>query len=269
MSAPNAPLFAGLPRATHATSAGPCELPILYSDASLLGLIYRVPVDATRSLVDPNFEPWSILGRATVVLCFFEYRETTIGPYGEIGLGVLVKRRGASPSLVGALADLRKETDAGLYVVNLPVTTEAARAAGRELWGYPKYVAPMESRFDAEGVRFTLGGELTVSMGPSRGPQSAGLPFVLYSVARGRILRTIVDVDHRQRWGGARSAAIAVHGDGPTARTVKALRLDARKPSLAFRTDAMRSILPAGRDMGPSAPQGRTGDTRRATEVTP
>jgi hypothetical protein len=33
---------------------------------------------------------------------------------------------------------------------------------------------------------------------------------------------------------------------------VKALGLDAMKPSLAFRTDRMRSILPLGEDMGPS-----------------
>src|SRR5205814_2655170 len=256
-------------RKTHATSAGPCELPILYSGASLLGLLYRVDGAKVRPLVDANFEAWTVFGKATVMLCFFDYRETTIGPYGEIGLGVLIKRKGTSPSLVGALADLRKETDAGLYVVNLPVTTEAARAAGRELWGYPKYVAPMQSTFDATGVRFTLGGELTVTMGPSGGPRTAGIPFVLYSVAKGRVLRTVVDVDHRQQWGGASSVKLEVHGDGPTARTVKALGLDGAKPALAFRTDAMRSILPMGQDMGPSVNAGARGDTLRASEVQP
>jgi hypothetical protein len=129
MSAPTDPFFAGLQRKTQATSAGPCDLPILYSDASLLGLLYRVEPAKAAPLIDVNFEPWVVLGKAIAMLCFFDYRATTIGPYGEVGLGVLVRRRGSSPSLTRALGDLRKERAAGLYVLNLPVTTEAARAA--------------------------------------------------------------------------------------------------------------------------------------------
>jgi hypothetical protein len=83
-------------------------------------------------------------------------------------------------------------------------------------------------------------------MGPSRGPSTRGLPFVLFSVNEGRMLRTIVDVDNQVRWGGAGTAEVAITGDGPTSRTVKALGLDRAKPALAFRADAMRSILPAG-----------------------
>jgi hypothetical protein len=235
-----------------ATSAGPCELPILYTDASMLTLFYRVdPVVAAGLSADAPFEPWTILGNAVAVVCAFEYRATTIGPYGELGIGILVRRRGSKPSLVRGLVDLRKEKDAGLLVVDLPVTTESACAAGRELWGYPKYVTTMETDFGQERIRFGLGKELVLTMGKSRGPTTPGIPYVTYSVdPEGRVLRTIVDVDHRVRWGGARSVRIDVTGDGPSARTVKALALDTRAPVLAFRTDAMRSILPLGEEMG-------------------
>jgi hypothetical protein len=37
-------------------------------------------------------------------------------------------------------------------VVDLPVTTEAANAAGRELWGYPKFVTSID--FALTGRRF-------------------------------------------------------------------------------------------------------------------
>ncbi len=254
MPPPNDPFFAPVRTQPHTTSAGPCALPILYWDASLVGLLYRVDVAKARPLVDPNFEPWLVFGKAIAMFCCFEYRQSTIGPYGEVGLGLLVKRKGSKPSLLGALRDsMRTEIDGGLYIVNLPVTTEGARAAGQELWGYPKYVSPMTMSFREDGVRFGLGSELTLTMGPSRGLVTRGLPFVLYSVNdETRVLRTIVDVDHKQRWGGAASARIEITGNGPTARTVKALGLDAAAPMLAFRTNAMRSILPAGIDKGPS-----------------
>jgi hypothetical protein len=243
--------FAGHPQKTFSTSAGPCELPIFYTDASLLGLIYRVDPARAAPLVPTPFEPWVVLGKAMALVCAFDYRATTIGPYGEAGVAVFVKRAGSAPSLVRALIDIRKVKDVGLHVASLPVTTEGARAAGVELWGYPKYLTQMETTFGHDGVRFVLRGELELTMGRSGSLQTGGMPFVTYSVNRdGRVLRTIVDVDHRVRWGGAGSVEMKVLGDGPMVKCVKALGLDGAKPSLAMRTDAMRSILPAGEDMG-------------------
>ena len=238
--------FSAVGRSAVQTSAGPCDLPIFYKDTSFLTLIYRVDPAAAAPLVDPAFEPWVVLGKGLVLLCLFDYRTTTIGPYGEIGLGALVKRRATSPSLLRAALDMRKEKDAGLFIFNLLVLTAKACAAGRELWGYPKYVTPIDASFTAAGARIALGSELVVTMGPSRGLSTRGLPFVLFSVNEGRVPRTIVDVDNQVRWGGAATAEVAITGDGPTSRTVKALGLDRAKPALAFRTDAMRSILPAG-----------------------
>jgi hypothetical protein len=246
------PFFAAVRPEPVATAAGPCELPILYTDASLLGLVYRVDPALARPLVgDAPFEPWTMLGRAITVACFFEYRATSIGPYGEIGLAVLVRRAGTEPSRLGALRDLRDAHDAGLLVVNLPVTTETARAAGVELWGYPKYVTGIETEFRPDGVRIVLQNELRLTMTRGRGLVTRGQPFVTLSVSpRGRVLRTIVEVDHKVRWGGGRSVHLEILGDGPTARNARALGLDSSKPTLAFSTDRMRSILPAGEDLG-------------------
>ena len=257
MTPPNDPFFAPVSRTPRNTRAGVCDVPILYWDAGMVGLLYRVAPERTRGLVSEDFEPWVVFGKAIAMFCFFEYRQTSIGPYGEVGLGLLVKRKGSSPSLLRALADMRKETDCGLHVINLPVTSESACAAGKEIWGYPKYVTPMETSFRPHGVRFALGREIVMTMGASGKMATAGLPFVLYSVSdEARILRTVIDVDHRQRWGGAGTVKIEVTGDGPTARTVKALGLDAAAPMLAFRTDGMRSILPAGTDMGAAISKG-------------
>lgn len=124
----NPAFFDNHARETVPTSRGSCELPILYEDASLLTAIWRVDAARARPLVPIDFEPWLVLGKALAMLCLFEYRQTSIGPYGEIGIGVLVRKKGSKPSLLRVLGDLRKEEDQGLYVINLPVTTEEARA---------------------------------------------------------------------------------------------------------------------------------------------
>ncbi len=186
-SAP-APAFQAIPffaaasanRRAVTTSAGPCDLPILYADASLLTLVYAVRPELARAHVDQaGLEPLVAFGKAWMVLCAFEYRATTIGPYGELGLGVLAKRKGTAPSLLSLARDQRAVRDAGLFVTNLPVTTEPARAAGEELWGFPKYVSGIETSFRKDGVRITLERELENFAEARVPPEDGGPPPLL------------------------------------------------------------------------------------------
>jgi hypothetical protein len=234
------------------TSAGPCALPILYFDASVLTLVYAVDPALARSFVDTRgFEPLVVFGQAWVVFSAFEYRETAIGPYGEVGVGVLAKRTGTWPSLIGLVRDQRKEQGAGIFVTNLPVTTDSARAAGFELWGFPKYLTGIDTTFRKDRIRVVLEGEFEVTMRRGLSVKTRGLPLVLFSVNQaGRALRTIVETDSVVEWGGAGSVEVKMLGDGPTAKTMRGLRLDSRQPLLAYCTDGLRSILPAGQDAG-------------------
>ncbi len=236
-------------RETVQTSAGPCDLPITYEDASLLTAMWRVDPSVAQPLVPSHLEPWTIFGKALAMLCIFEYRRTSIGPYGEIGLGILTRRKGTKPSLVRVLRDLRAEEDQALWVVNLPVTTEGARAAGVEIWGFPKYVSPIETRFVRDEVRAELSGEFVLTMGKGRSVRTAGLPFVTYSMNGDHLVRTVVDVDHHIRWGGASTVDLRLTGEGPTAKSIRALGIEGKRPAFAFRTDDMRSVLPRGKDL--------------------
>jgi hypothetical protein len=249
---PDDPFFLGVSPEPVSTSAGPCPLPILYFDASLLMLVYSVDPALARPFVDARgFEPLVLFGKAWAVFAAFEYRESTIGPYGEVGVGVLSKRVGTSPSLLGLVRDQRKEKNAGIYVTNLPVTTTSARAAGFELWGFPKYVTGIETTFRKDGIRVVLEREVLVTMSRGLSVKTRGLPLVLFSVNEARrVLRTIVETDSVVEWGGAGSVGVKILGDGPTAQTMRGLRMDVRQPVAAYCTDRLRSILPRGEDAG-------------------
>ena len=92
-----------------------------------------------------------------------------------------------------------------------------------------------------------------MSIGQPGNVVTPGIPFILMSVKNDRVLRTTVEVDHRLRWGGAPSTEVRVLGEGPTADNVVRLGLDAVKPTAAWRTLRMRSVLPLGKDLGPAA----------------
>ena len=112
----------------------------------------------------------------------------TLGPYDEIGLVIAVVRKHVKPRLghwLQALGDAdNPNREMGWFVLHLPVTTKAACAAGREIWGFPKFVSAIEfERFgssakiqladpdhlnDASRAIMDLSGKLGVGMpGPS------------------------------------------------------------------------------------------------------
>ena len=105
-------------------SIGSVELPIRYTDGSALACIYRVDLaDARAVMASECFEPLPVGGKAMAQLMALEYRETSVGPYNELGVLVLARRTGSAPSAVRSLVKPASVEDAGWYVVNLPVTT--------------------------------------------------------------------------------------------------------------------------------------------------
>ncbi len=245
--------FFDVPRTTAGAGGDACQLPLLYRDGSQFGVFYAVDLARARQLVSSQaIEPWPVLGRAFAAIYVWEYRDSSIGSYGEVGLGIQCRRVGSRPSLPRLGLDMGAQDDQGIWVVSLPVTTQAAFGAGVEIWGYPKYVAPITTRFRHDGASVTLADELDLSIGALHGPSLGGQPVITMTERKGRLLRTRIDVQHRARWGSGRSARLVLRADGPTSRAASALGLDEMKPVAAFRVDRFQARLGEGVDLGPA-----------------
>ncbi|TJY56217.1 hypothetical protein E4T66_19855 [Sinimarinibacterium sp. CAU 1509] len=241
------PFLAATPQVEAHCSAGRCDMPILYEDASQVFAFWRVPLaDAAALMPDGRLEPMPVFGKAIAGFVAFEYRDTSAGAYNEIGLVILVRRRQTSPSLWRLLRHPEREPDAGFYVVNLPVTTPLARAAGVEFWGYPKYVKPIPTHFARESVHIELDGELTFDHRSGHGVGVDAFTVTTFSILKGKLIHTVIPTHGRLRFGGAGSVVLKITGDGPAARTVQALGMDRSRPLAVFRNDALRVILPYG-----------------------
>jgi hypothetical protein len=248
----NDSFFRFIERKTRETSAGSCDLPILYYDASLGGVIYRVDLNTVVELLGEfsPFEPQSIFGKALCFVVFFEYRGSTVGRYNEVALAIQVKRKGTSPSLLRLARDIRQQEEQALWVVNLPVTTKEARAAGLEIWGFPKYVTGIDTDFTANHTGVTLENEFILEMRNPGGIRIKGQPFVNFTINEGHLIRTIVEVDNKVQFGSAGTVKLKIIGNGPTANNMKILGLAELSPFLTFRADGFRSILPDGKNLG-------------------
>lgn len=158
------------------SSSGPVPLPIIYLDGSLVGAFYLVDPDIAQSLLPETMEPLTIpwpINKAISGIFMFEFRNTSIGEYGEMGLTIQARKAGSNASLMRYACDMManmyhldlllsfcEQISTGLYVVTLPVTTESAQSAGREIWGFNKYLNGIQSDFEDPSVmKFKLESE--------------------------------------------------------------------------------------------------------------
>jgi len=250
------PFFA-VPQTAVTTTEGEVQLPICYFDCSHYMALFRVDAaKAAAQLQDLPLEPVLVSRKAVAILSFFKYRDTTLGPYHEVGLALLVTPRGR-PQPLGSFTDLLQQTrneNLGSYVLDLPVSTPAARAAGCEIWGYPKFVTqlPIElagDRFQAQV--FDPDGRLILELAGERGhvlPEALpGMALVTFSLHRGQLLRTRVQTRASCATSGGGSLKLAL-GDSPhrMARHLVELGLNGQTPKLFQTTGDFQSLLFGG-----------------------
>jgi hypothetical protein len=225
----------------RATRSGPVTLPIEYRDASVVSVVFRaLPERVAAVLGDLRLEPRRLAGRTTVVLTLFQYRDTSIGPYNEL----------AVTSYVRPLDDRRLR--AGSFWVHvLPVTTETACAAGLDIWGYPKWVTPIDFTIDQHVVGGGLPGDVSIEVPRGRGPAlTIAAPFSTFTVRDGMLIRTRVPSRSRLRLVRGRRTRVAVTGSGRVAALLDRLGCTTMTPTFGFWCEHFASQLPAGEPIG-------------------
>jgi hypothetical protein len=240
--------FLGAPTVRVETTAGEVDLPIKYRDAQALTLFWSVSVaEAERALSGTGLCPVRIRpGRAALALTFFEYRDTTIGPYNELSVALLVSPGRGSP--LGLLRLLAGDRALGAHVLHLPVTTNVARAGGVELYGYPKFVAeiPIEVSGGKLHAELVHEGRRVLALDAPL-PSGRGVPMpdlVTYSLLDGYLMRTRVRTHCSAIPSRGRGVRLELSDlDHPVARTLRGFGLPA-EPSLALLSDPFRSLLP-------------------------
>jgi hypothetical protein len=252
----NDPFFQ-YPKSIVSTSEGNVTLPILYFDNSNMIAIFRVDYNSAQTIVDPlHFTAIRFSGgKALAGVAFYEYRNTSINSYNEVGVVIAALPNGnIAPKfpLLSLFYNLDK-IRAGLYIIDLPVTTAAACAAGKEIWGYPKFVTPIS--FELNG-RYFNGSVVNPDSGDSlltmSGKAGIGVPgplldLELYSSNQGKTLRTLVNT----RGGGKISLPGSIRlqagdSDHPMTNRLIKLGLKDAKPIFVSYTHTLQSRLNAG-----------------------
>ncbi len=228
------------------------DLPVLYFRDDAFALFFTADPDRVASVMPSHrLQPVRLSARKAMVgVVAFNYIDTTIGHYGEVAV-VLPAVYNASPPPVLIPALLESwYPDFGMLVMHLPVTNTLARDAGRQEWGYTKFVADMHFTITPEFMECRLSEKdqhiLTLRVARRGIAMRDKKPLVTFSVKEGNLLKTTIPQRCTTRSAIKPKDAFLQLGDHPVSETIHALEIS-EKP-FASRYYLERSgILPAGR----------------------
>ena len=214
-----------------------CPLPIRYFDVQCLVATFLTDLERAAELLKgaglqavPQED-----GKAVVVLYCIEYRITDIGPYNEVGLTVLA----AAPG----------DPIPANYVVNLPVTTAVASRAGREIWGYNKFVAAIDVKSDGKNFSTILRDTDAEMIGSLEGRRGASVPtpptdILTFTLHQGRLIKTVIRVLTPSSSSSGEDFVFKIGTSShPMTSNLRTVALDGARPVLVHYTDPFQALL--------------------------
>jgi hypothetical protein len=214
------------------TASGPIKVPIFYHDVSSMWVYFSAPIHRVQSILPSNrLKPISLgNGNALYGVVCFEYRDTTIGSYNEVGIGVPCRLDPViNVPILPALFD--RFFAVGFYVHYLPVTTQIAYDAGVDIWGLPKFIAQITFEDTQNWRRCILQADskeiLTLEVTqPDRALKRDSYDFHTFSVKDNSLLKIPVQ-SSGQFWASRKAESAQLHlGNHPVAEKLRELQLD-------------------------------------------
>jgi hypothetical protein len=217
------------------------RLPIRYfDDQCLIATFLTDPNRAAELLKGTGLQPAPQEdGKAVVAFGCFEYRKTDIGPYNEVGL------------VISAVAP--GDPIPALYVTNLPVNTVVADRAGREIWGYSKFIAAIDVKRDRKKFTMSIRDPDTRTIATLEATRGASVPsppadMLTFSLLQGRVIKTQIRVLTPFQISNGDDFVLKVGTSRhPMADNLRTLALDGARPMLLQYADPFQSLLFPGR----------------------
>jgi hypothetical protein len=198
-------------------------------------------------------------GKAVAGVAFFDYADSSIGPYHEAAVATLVVPKALGLPRRPAL-DLLLPTGwrrVGMDILSLPVTTRIACTAGREIWGLPKFVTEIpiswtEQNFSAAALDPQRGTPLcTLSGRLGKGTSLPQRGVLLYSRLNQELIVTRVDfsgIAHHVR--SSELELQAGEGNHPLPALLRSLGLERARPFLVQVSPAFQARLHLAQPLG-------------------
>lgn len=238
------------------TQQGPVNLPILYYNSACIFASFLVDSARAKELLPDALQAVSVLpGKALATVAFFHYADSSVGPYNEMGLAIACRPDADKGYHDTAAWHPLQSKLPGMHIVDLPVTTAVANAAGRECWGYPKIVVPIAFHLRGQEMDCTVHDQKDNLLCELKGRAGAGVTLpatnlMTYSLLGDTLLRTVINMRGKMR--NARAGSVRLNcgsSDHPLSQHLRHLQLQETTPVLLQSAIGLQAILPAGEEV--------------------
>lgn len=187
-----------------------------------------------------------------VAIGLIRYDDCDLGQYNEVIVAIPSLPFAMRPPLSSwmDLISSLKNRKVGQHIIHIPVTSEFSRAAGNELWGYPKTVAPVEHEFSSSALHSKVldpvSKELIMEV---KGELGFGIPsiplsLITYSFIHGQLFKTPVKVRGMMKLRLNHNLRLSVGSSAhPMANDLRLLGLDGKKPLIVMDTEKFQSVF--------------------------
>ena len=253
--------FFDVPRTYYTTSYTRTQVPMFFYKLAARIINYFIDYDRVLpKLEGTGMKPCRFFnGKAMVSLIFFNYQDVTIGGYDEVVISIMVypETLGAPSFPASTILFVKKGdwwTKLGAYILEMPVTIPAARAAGREIWGFPKFLTTIPSNLAGNyfefGVQDPDANEPIVQVTGEMGPGISTKAFDLVSLNNyeNTIFKVVTEVNGRMKNCLCKRVEVkAGPGNHRMAQNIRDLGLETAKPFAVMASDNLQSRLNPGR----------------------
>ena len=197
------------------------SLPVEVRTAHSAAATFVVPHEsASRLTAGTGLVPKRLPGgRALCILAMVQYVDNDLGPYHEVAVSLAVGAHRGAP--------------AGAYIHQLPVDGEFTCAAGRGIWGFPKWLADIDLTIDDRRAhcRVVDDGELVLELDIRSRPlplPAKEMEMSAYAHLDGVTRRTPFTTRPTGVRGGPLGACLVLGDRHPTALALRSLGLPRR-----------------------------------------
>ncbi len=253
--------FFDVPRTYYTTSYTRTQVPMFFYKMAARIINYFIDYDRVApKLHGTGLKPCRFFkAKAMVSLIFFNYQQVTIGGYDEVVISIMVHPEAfRTPSHPLSTILFVKKGDwwknMGAYVLEMPVTIPAARAAGREIWGFPKFLT--EIPYNLSGKCFEFGvkdpdtNESIVAVKGEMGTgfSAAAFDFVSFNNYENSIFRIVTKVNGKMKNCLCKRVEVKT---GPSqhrmAENIRDLGLETAAPFAIMSSDNLQTSLNPGK----------------------
>ena len=122
----------------------PFSMPVASKDSPVLIAGFSIDAEKAREiLAGQELHPFRIWKRGVLLLTVVNYVDTIIGKYVEFSVGIMCTR-GPRPAMRLIPGFFTRLFGTGIYIYDLPVSTEISVKGGRGIWGMGKRQANLD-----------------------------------------------------------------------------------------------------------------------------